>query len=97
MNEWAYGNAESTAYGWWVVVPLLNRWASLQHISVGLARACGWALADGRVRRAPWGLQYPERVIHYASSADGSRAVVGNYHGKAWDDLATQALEGPRG
>lgn len=49
-------------------------------------------MADGRVRRSPWGLQYPDRIIHFATSADGSQAVVG-YDGKAWDGLATQVLK----
>lgn len=31
-----------------MIVALLNRWASLQHISVGLARASGWAM-EGHV------------------------------------------------
>lgn len=31
-----------------MIVALLNRWASLQHVAPGLARLCGWLPAERR-------------------------------------------------
>ena len=47
-----------------MIVALLNRWASLQHISVGLARACGWP----KVERAP--VLDPSALTYFSKAWD---------------------------